>query len=326
MKELIKKSDVVIENFAARVIDNFDLGYPVLKEIKPDIIMMRAPGYGTYGPWRDVPSFALALELCQGLAMLTGYPGGDPFFLIGASDPIVATHLVFAVLTALEYRRRTGKGQLIDVSQMEIGTCFMGQAVMDYSMNQREWNTRIANRDLAMVPHNVYRCKEEGTLVAIAISSDEEWKAFCEAIGKPKWTQEDKFSTVTNRWKHQDELDKLIEKWTTKHDNYEIMDILQKAGVASGALADGYDTPNDPQFKAREFYQELPHEVVGNQLYSKWPVKMSKSEAKLFPAPTLGQHNEYVLGTILGLSKEEIQQLEKEDIIGNVPIAFAKKD
>ncbi len=324
-KELVKRSDIVIENYSARVMENFGLTYEVLSEVKPDIIMLRAPAYGTYGPWRDVPSFALALELCQGLAVLTGYPGDKPFFLGGASDVIVGAHLIFIILTALEYRRRTGKGQLVDVSQMEVGASFLGQAIMDYSMNQREWGQRMGNRDPAMVPHNVYRCKGEGKLVAIAISSDDEWKAFCQAIGSPKWTQDERFSTTLERRKHEDELDKLIEEWAIKHNNYKVMDILQKAGVAAGALVDPFDTPDEPQFKERGFYEELTRDIIGTQLFSTWPIRMSKTSTKLSPPPTLGQHNEYVLGTILGLSKAEIEQLEKEKIIGTVPIAFAKE-
>jgi crotonobetainyl-CoA:carnitine CoA-transferase CaiB-like acyl-CoA transferase len=323
-KELVKQSDVVIENYSARVMDNFGLTYEVLSEVKPNIIMLRAPAYGMDGPWRDVPSFALALELCQGLAVLTGYPGGKPHFLGGASDVIVGTHLIFAVLTALEYRRRSGKGQLIDVSQMEVGASFLGQAIMDYSMNQREWGQRMGSRDPVMVPHNVYRCKGEGKFVAIAISSDDEWKAFCQAIGSPKWTQDEKFSTIIQRRRHLDELDKLIEEWTAEHDNYEVMDILQKAGVAAGALVDPFDTPDEPQFKARGFFQELTRDIIGTQLFSIWPIRMSKTSTKLTPPPTLGQHNEYVLGSILGLSKDEIEQLNNENIIGTVPTAFKK--
>lgn len=322
-KRLVERSDVVIENFSVRVIENFGLTYDVLKEVKPDIIMVRAPAFGTTGPWRDVPSFALALELCSGLAGLTGYPGGKPFFLMAAADPIAGQHLIFIVLAALEYRRRTGKGQFVDVSQMEVGTSFLGQAVIDYSMNRREWSQRIGNRDTVMVPHNVYHCKGKDKLVAIAVASDDEWKAFCQAIGSPKWTADEKFSTVLGRRKHEDELDKHIEEWTIQHDNYEVMDILQKAGVGAGAVIEPWDTPIEPQFIAREFFQELPHPIVGNQIFNKYPVRMSKTATKLTPPPTLGQDNAYVLGTILGLSEAEIAQLKKDKIIGTVPAAFA---
>jgi crotonobetainyl-CoA:carnitine CoA-transferase CaiB-like acyl-CoA transferase len=323
-KKLVKRSDVVVENYSLRVMDNFGLGYDVLKEVNPKIIMVRAPAFGTTGPWKDIPSFALALELCQGLASATGYPGGEPFFVGGGSDVIVGQHLAFLLLAALEYRRRTGKGQVIDVSQMEIGASYVGQAVMDYSMNQREWNERIGNHDLIMVPNNVYHCQGKDKMVAIAIASDDEWKAFCQAIGNPKWATDERFSTVLGRRKHEDELDKLIDQWTLQHDNYEVMHLLQKAGVRAGVVVDPFDTPIEPQFVAREFYQELTHPVEGKQLFGKFPMRTSKTPTKLTPPPTLGQQNEYVLGTILGLSEAEIAQLKKDKIIGTVPVPFAK--
>jgi crotonobetainyl-CoA:carnitine CoA-transferase CaiB-like acyl-CoA transferase len=333
-KKLVARSDVVIENYSVRVMENFGLTYDVLKEVNPKIIMVRSPGFGTTGPWRDVPTFALALELFSGMAGLTGYPGEQPFFIMAAADPMGGQHLMFIVLAALEYRRRTGKGQLIDISQMEICASYLGQAFMDYSMNQREWGRRTGNRDTVMVPHNVYKCQEKKTsgdkfgedhaLVAIAIASDDEWKAFCQAIGNPKWATDERFSTALGRRKHEDELDKLIEQWTLQHDNYEVMHLLQKAGVAAGAVVEPWDTPIEPQFVAREFYQELEHPIIGKQIFNKYPVKTSKTATKLSAPRTLGQDNQYVLGTILGLPETEIAQLKKDKIIGTVPVAFAK--
>jgi crotonobetainyl-CoA:carnitine CoA-transferase CaiB-like acyl-CoA transferase len=125
-------------------------------------------------------------ELCQGLAVITDYPGGKPYFLSGASDVIMGMNLIFTALTALKYRRRSGKVKLIGVSQMEIGNNFLGQAIMDYSMNQREWDQHMGNRDPVMVPHNVYRCKCEGTFLTIALSSERCWSGVgCQRSAQP---------------------------------------------------------------------------------------------------------------------------------------------
>src|SRR4030042_723444 len=285
-KELVKVSDVVIENFAPRVMENFTLTYPGLKEINPDIIIVSVPGYGLTGPWRDYVGFGLAFEQVSGLAYLTGYSDRPPLLLTGASDPIVGMHVAFAILAALEYRRRTGKGQIIDISQAEVLTTFMGPAVADYSMNKRVWQ-RNSNRDPIMAPHGVYRCKGEDMWIAIAVSSEHEWWAFCQAIGKPELAQHESFSTLINRCRNQDSLDILIEEWTLEHDRYEAMDILQKAGVAAGAVIATDQLHNEPQFKARELYHRMTRDIIGTQIYPRWPMGFSDISPPMRPAPTL---------------------------------------
>lgn len=319
LKALVKESDVVIENFAPRVMENFNLSYPILREVRPNIIMVSMPAYGLTGPWRDYVGFGLAFEQSSGLAYLTGYTDGPPEFLGGASDPIVGINAAFAILTALEYRRRTGKGQLIEISQTEVLTSMLGAAVIDYCINNRIWG-RVGNRDPGMVPHGVYRCKGDDMWVAIAVSSDGEWPAFCQAINNPRLAQDERFSTLTNRYKNQDALDKLIEEWTIEHDCYEAMSILQKAGVAAGAVADANVLQQDPHIKERGFFQELTRDFVGTQLHYGWPIKFSEIPLRMRPAPTLGEHNHHVLRTILNLSEDEIEKLEKEQIIGTTPL------
>jgi len=320
-KKLVSVSDVVIENFTTRVMKNFNLTYQVLREIRPDLIMVSAPGYGMTGPWHDHAGYGIAFEQTAGLAYLTGYTDGPPQNLGGAADPIVGMHAAFAILVALEHRRRTGEGQLIDVSQIEALTCLLGVPLADYSMNKRVWG-RLGNRDPVMAPHGVYPCKGEDIWLAIAISSDEEWEALCQAIGNPELAGDERFSTLPNRWRNQDSLDKLIAEWTLEHDCYEAMTILQKAGVAAGAVAAPDTLYEEPHFKEREFFQELSRDIVGTQLYPTWPLRFSETPLRMRPAPKLGEHNEYVLGTILGLSKVEIEELENGQIIGTQPLGL----
>lgn len=320
-KKLVEVSDIVIENFSSRVMENFKLTYPVLKELKPDIIMVSMPGYGLSGPWRDYAGFGLAFEQSSGLAYLTGYANGSPQNLGGSADPIAGMHAAFAIQAALEYRRRTGKGQFIEIAQAELLTRLLGTALIDYSLNKRIWG-RMGNRDAVKAPHGVYRCKGEDMWVVISISSDKEWSDFCQAIGKPELARDERFSTLLNRWGNQDALDKLIEAWTLEHDRYEAMTILQNAGVAAGAVTIPDRLQHEPHLKDRRFFQELTRDIIGTQLYPRWPMVFSETPIGMRPAPKLGEHNHYVLGSILGLSKVEIEALEKQQVIGTTPLAL----
>jgi crotonobetainyl-CoA:carnitine CoA-transferase CaiB-like acyl-CoA transferase len=323
-KELVKVSDIVIENFTPRVMENFGLHYPVLKELKNDIIMVSMQGYGQSGPWRDYASFGVAFEQSGGVAYLTGYSDGSPLNLGGTADVIAGMHAAFAIQTALEYRRRTGKGQFIEIAQAEMLTRFLGAPIIDFSLNKRVWG-RMGNRHPFMAPHGVYCCKGQDMWVAISIYSDEEWDAFCRAIGKPDLAQDDRYSTLINRWKNQDALNKIIETWTIERDRYEAMTILQNAGVAAGAVTVPDKLQHEPHLKDRGFFQELTRDIIGTQLYPRWPIRFSETPIKMRPAPKLGEHNNYVLGTILGLSKPEIDDLEKNEIIGTIPLGTRER-
>jgi len=319
LHELIKKSDVIIDNFPPRVMENFKLTYPDVKALKEDIIMLSLPGYGLTGPWKDQPGFGFAFEQSSGLAYLTGYADGDPVILGGGADPIVGTHTAFALQAALEYRRRTGKGQFIEVSQLEALSSFMGPPVLDYVINKRVWGRR-GNHSPVMAPHNIYRCKENETWVVLAVRSEEDWQAFCQAIGNPEWAREERFSTLDRRLANQDELDQSIGQWTMQHTPYEVMDILQKAGVPAGAVTDAEMVMAEPHLNERGFWVELDRAVVGKHIYSAFPIKFSETPISYRAAPILGEHNDHVLGTILGLTEEEIDALEKEQIIGTEPL------
>jgi crotonobetainyl-CoA:carnitine CoA-transferase CaiB-like acyl-CoA transferase len=322
-KKLVKVSDIVIENFSSRVMENFGLPYEELKKLKNDIIMVSLQGYGQSGPWRDHATFGLSFEQSSGLAYITGYEDGSPLNLGGSADAIAGMHAAFAIQAALEYRERTGKGQFIEIAQAELLTRFLGAPLIDYSFNKRIWG-RLGNHDPYKAPHGVYRCKGEDMWVAISVSSDEEWTALCQVIGKPELAVSEKFITMSNRLANQDILDKLIEAWTTQHDRYEAMRILQEAGVAAGALTVPDKLQQEPHLKDRGFFQELTRDITGTQLYPRWPIKFTETPINMKPAPKLGEHNEYVLGTILGLSKPEIEELEKNKIIGTVPLASGK--
>ena len=320
-KQLVKISDVVLENYSPRVMANFGLDYPVLKEINPGIIMISMSGYGMTGPYRDYPAFGTTVEQHAGFGSIMGYADSGPYRTQSTyPDPVAAVNAASAVMLALWHRHRTGKGQYIDQAMIETGTCLLGETILDYTMNKR-LPKRLGNRHTSMTPHGCYRCRDEDNWVVIAVANDEEWQALSAAMGNPAWTKEERFADQLSRWQNQDELDKLITEWTIRHDHYEVMHILQRAGVAAGAVLNAKEVLNDPQLKQRHYFVELTHPQAGTQQYPGFPAKLSRTPATFrMPAPCLGEHNEYILGQLLGLSKDEIAQLEEGRVISTGPL------
>lgn len=323
LKNLVKISDVLVENYSPRVMPQLGLDYPALKEVNSRLIMMSLPALGRTGPDKDYLAFGQTMDCMSGMAYLTGYLGEEPMLQSGLSygDPLSGMNAAFAVISALNYRLRTGKGMHIDLSQVEGLIAFNADSVMDCTMNGRV-RERIGNRDRSMAPHGCYRCRGEDQWVVIAIASDEVWKRFCRAIGEPDWTKDERFADLLGRFEHQDELDTLIETWTMQYDHYEAMHVLQAAGVPAGPVLDAKELLEEPHFNARGIYEKVPHREAGIHpyiapfaLFSKMPIHIR------MPAPCLGEHNEYVFGKILGMSREEITGLEKLGIIGSVPSA-----
>jgi crotonobetainyl-CoA:carnitine CoA-transferase CaiB-like acyl-CoA transferase len=318
-RRLVKISDVVAQNFSSRVMSNWGLSYEVLREINPRIIMLSMPGFGTTGPWRDYVTFGPNVEMMAGIPTVTGYLDGPPMMNGYTADPFASLTAAVAVMVALQSRRRTGRGQHIDLSQVEAVTAFMAGPIMDYSMNKRLQH-RKGNRHRSLAPHGVYRCKGDDEWVAIAVCSEDEWRKLCDAMGNPSWANDPRFAEPLNRHKNQDELDRIIEDWTCEHDKYEVMEILQRAGVAAAPVLRASEILSNPHMEKRRFFQEVTHPVTGSHRYYGFPVKFSETPVSIrMPAPTLGQHNEYILTGLLGMSEEEISHLVKEKVIGTKP-------
>ena len=320
-KKLVKISDMVLENYSPRVMANLELDYPVLKEINPQIIMVSLPALGRTGPDKDYLAFGQTIDCMSGMAYRTGYIGEEPMLQSGLSygDPLSGMNAAFASLAALHYRRRSGQGMHIDLSQVEALISFNADAIMDYTMNRRV-HERMGNRHPSMAPHGCYRCKGEDQWVAIAIPSDTAWQRFCQAVGQPSWAEDVRFSDVLSRYQHQGELDRLIEAWTLKHNHYEVMRILQQAGIPAGPVLDAKELVEEPHLNERGLFEVVTHPEAGTHPYIGMYAKLSKTPGSIrMPAPCLGQHNQYVFGELLGLSQEEMADLEEEGIIGTDP-------
>lgn len=321
LKKLIKISDVLVENYSPRVMPKLGLDYNTLKEINPQLIMMSLPALGSTGPDKDYLAFGQTIDCLSGMAYLTGYLGEEPMLQSGLSygDPLSGLNSAFAVVSALLYRRRTGKGQHIELSQVEGLVAFNADSILDYTMNGRV-RDRIGNRDCSIAPQGTYRCQGVDQWVSISVPSDNVWHSFCRAIGEPPWSKDERFADVLGRYENQDELDKLIESWTILHDHYEVMYILQAAGVPAGPVLDAGESVAEPHLNARGVFETVTHREAGTYPYIGAFAKFSKTPITIrMPAPCVGEHNEYVLGGLLGMSREEMAELEKANIIGTVP-------
>jgi benzylsuccinate CoA-transferase BbsF subunit len=320
-KELVKHTDIIIDGWSPRVMSSLGLDYAELVKIKPDIIYVSIPALGMTGPEKDVRMWGTGCEALSGMDSVRGYPGDQPYpSTQHIPDPIAAIHILTAILAALNYRAETGKGQHIDVSQTECATAILGEAIMDYSMNRRI-ATPQGNRHAYHAPHGCYRCKGDDMWVTIAVTNEEEWECFCTAIGNPDWTKETKFEDMVSRWRNQGELDKLVELWTSQHDHYAVQQILQQFGVAAAAVVTMEEhITRDPQIKDRDIYQRITyHDNFADPIF-RVPWVLPRSPTKLNQcSPYVGQHNDYVFGSVLGISQEEIDKLTDERIIGKSP-------
>ena len=218
LRELVSISDVFAENFTPRVMRNFKLEYEDLRQIRPDIIMVSSTGYGYTGPWADYGAIGYTTEATSGLSHISGYKDGPPVLPeIPYADYTAAEHTAFAIMAALAYRARTGKGQFIDISQSETLTSTIPEAIMDYTVNGRI-PERMGNQDTLMSPHGCYPCAGDDKWIAIAISTDVQLSALCDALGRPEWLADTRFADALSRWNHRDAIDALLSE-ATAHTN-----------------------------------------------------------------------------------------------------------
>ena len=323
LQELIAVSDVFAENFTPRVIRNFGLEYADLCRIKPDIIMVSSTGYGFDGPWANFGATGPATEGASGLAYATGYAGGPPVMAeIPYVDYTAGEHTVFAVMTALMSRLQTGKGQFIDVSQAQTAAVTIPEVLLDYAANGRT-PQRIGNADPVMAPHGCYPCRGEDRWIAIAVGEDSEWEGLCRVLGRQDWTGDPRLSGTLGRWQNREEIGWHLAVETARWNAHDLMAALQAEGVPAGAVLDSKELLFNPHLVARRFYEIVRHHPSTEMPplpYAGRPWKLSETPA-VTPraAPVMGEHNEYVLGELLGLSSRQIADLEEKGVIGYAP-------
>lgn len=322
VKRLVADADVVIENYTPRVMPNFGLTYDVLRAIKPDLIMLSMPGFGLEVSWRDYVAFGMSTEQTSGMSHLTGYEGGPPLFTTtSGGDPFVGVLAATTLLAALQHRRRTGEGQHMDLSQIETCTMYIGEMLAGWSLAGEDPG-RMGNRHPTAAPHNTYPCADD-RWIAIACQDDGEWHALASLIGRPEWAKEPSpYAAATGRRGARDTIDAAIAEWTRPQDHISLMHRLQQGGVTAGAVMNGPELLADPHLAARGFFIPQDRPGVGVKHYPGQPYRFALAP----PAPTrrsplLGEHTRDLLCGMLGVSHEEYAALERDDVVGTIPIA-----
>ncbi|MGE4609473.1 MAG: CoA transferase [Myxococcota bacterium] len=317
LRRLIADADVVVENFAPRVLENFGLGWETIHAWNPRAIMVRMPAFGLDGPWRERTGFAMTIEQVSGLAQLTGYED-LPLVVRGACDPIGGAHAVFALLMSLENRRRTGEGELVEVPLVETALNIAAEQVIEYSAYGRLL-ARDENRGPVSAPQGVYACAGDDNLLALAVATDEQWRALVSLVGECDgwWGSA---SAQLRRARH-DEIDAGLSAWFETKQLDEVIESLVGAGVPAAPVINAHFILPNEQLEFRQFYQTLTHPVTGPTRYPGLPMAFSSLSRQLHrsPPPTLGQHNEEILGGELGLNDEELEGLRDRKIIGSKP-------
>jgi benzylsuccinate CoA-transferase BbsF subunit len=316
-QKLVAWSDIVVENFAPGTIEKLGFGYEDLKKIRPDIIMLRLSNQGQTGPYSRYACLGNQLNALAGFVHFTGWRDRESLSLpIAYSDYFCPWLAVAALLSAVDFRERTGEGQMIDISQFEASLQFIApyllQAFAGGTQEQRRGNSHPY-----MAPHGAYRCRGDDRWCTIAVGTDEEWQSFCRAIGSPAWTAESRFATFKSRKENEGELNSLIEKWTSGRPAEDVMEIMQSRGVAAGVVQTAENIYNDPQLKERGHLWALDHREMGLISHLAQAGKLSKTPARpKMPAPCLGEHNEFVCTRILGYSDQEFIDLISEGAFG----------
>jgi crotonobetainyl-CoA:carnitine CoA-transferase CaiB-like acyl-CoA transferase len=326
---LIATCDVVVENFTPRVLDQMGLDFAAIQSIRPDAVMLRMPGFGLDGPWRDNPAFAYVIEAASGLTWLTGYPDRTPYDPYSIGDPNAGVHALNALLLALEHRRRTGQGVFVEAAMVDAALSISAEQVIEYSAYGALLE-RDGNRGPTSAPQNLYRTAdidEFGRLdswVAIAVATDAHWESLRDALGSPSWATDSALSAAAARRAQQDLIDERLAAWCEHRSADEVVTALWDAGVPVAKVMQPHRQTELDQLTFRGFFEEFDHPVNGRANLSTLPVRFSGGPGRFHtnPAPLLGQHNHELLAE-LGLTESEIADLEADGVIGCVPAMYA---
>jgi len=314
-KKLAVWADVLVESFTTGTLEKRGLGYDVLKELNPRLIMHRSCGYGHTGSMASQPGYGQTVTSLTGFYTITGWSDRKSVPISSFyTDHLSPLFGGLALITAIDYQQRTGKGQCIDQSQIESGINYISPLVLDYTVNKRTLPL-TGNRCAYASPHGAYRCKGDDRWVAITVLTDQEWEGFCRVVGNPVWTQDEKFATLDGRVKNSDELDEYVNKWTEKYTPEQVMEMMQKEGVAAGVVATAQDSEADPQLKAYDFFREIEHPYLGKQKFFHPPgFTLSEATAELHRPVFLGEHTEYICKDILGISDDDFSRMQKDGV------------
>jgi benzylsuccinate CoA-transferase BbsF subunit len=319
VKELVKKSDVLVENFGLGILEKWGLDWPDLQMINPRMILIRVKGMGCSGPHAADLTYGPNVGNTMATTYLWNYPGATtataeprtqhPDFMGGVTG-------AFGVVLALIERKKTGRGQWIDSAQQEIGASLLGPRYLEYTVNKREPKPE-GNRSLVASPYGPYQCKGNDRWCVIAVYAQDEWERFAGLLEKSGLKRSANFATHWQRVRHKDELDKWVTGWTLQHDPYEVMELVQIVDVCAAVVQDVEDQfKNDKQYAATGFLVNLTEPEAGDVVTENVPMRMSLTPGKVRGvAPLMGEHTHEIARNLLGLSDDEIKKLDEEKVL-----------
>lgn len=315
-RRLIAEADVLVENFRPGTMERWGMGYEELREANPGLVMVRVSGYGQTGPYRDRAGFGAIGEAMGGIRHLTGFPGkAPPRAGISLGDSLAATFGALGALTALYSRERnSGRGQIVDVGIYEAVLALMESTIPEHALTGHT-RGRTGTVLPFVAPSNIYPTKDDD-YVLIAGNADTVFGRLAEALGRPEWAEDEKYSTHHGRGENMEELDAMISAWTRDRTSGEVLEAMEEAGVPSGKIFTAEDMMSDPHYAARENIVEVEDPEIGNIPMQNVVPKLSETPGEVrSTGPSLGEHNEEVYGKLLGLGEEEISELNKRGVL-----------
>ena len=318
VRKLAAKSDVVLENYKVGQLKKYDLGYDDLNAINPKIVYCSITGFGQTGPWSHRPGYDFIIQGLGGLMSITGerddLPGGGPQKVgVAVTDLMTGMYATIAILAALTHRERSGAGQYIDMALLDVSVAMLANMNMNY-LTSGQVPKRWGNAHPNVIPYQVFACSDGHIIVAVG--NDSQFRKFCEALGVSELGSDERFATNSNRIRHRTALIPLLEPLVKLRTRDEWVNALEAAGVPCGPINNIDQVFENPQVKARGIKVDIPHPLAGSVPQVASPMRFSETPIEYHAAPpTLGQHNEYVLRELLGMETNEIDLLQRKNIL-----------
>ena len=320
-RDLVSKSDIVLENFTPRVMRKWGLHYDELKKINPSLIMLSNTGYGSTGPWSAFPSQGTTLEATMGITFYTGYRDDKPW-KVGQSYPdfIACWAGLNGLWAAIAHMRKTGQGQWIDVGMYQLGAALMPEPLLQKQLDNTE-PVRMGNEHAEYVPSNLYQANGTDQWLALTVQTDAQWASLSTLMQQPELAYDSKYSTLAERRRNRTAVNTIVATWCRKQESKEIFEQLQAQGIAAGPVFNSRDLLRDPHLKHRNFYESVQHpEPIGERPIIGRPYKLRFRDAKIKkPGPRFGEDNDSILRDILGKTSAEIAALKASKVVSDLP-------
>ncbi len=315
-RQVIAKSDVLVENFSPGALDRLGLGYEALKQINPRLIYATIKGFGTYGPYADFKSFEPIAQAMGGAMSVTGFPDNPPTYIFPAiGDSGTGMHMAIGILAALQQRHATGRGQHVEVSMQDAVVNLIRVSLRDHQRFGRPMG-RTGNQLGRNVPGTTYPCAPGGPNDYVYLYAQPQmWPAVLDVLGKPELAQDERFRTPEARWENRAALDAIIEGWTRARTKHEVMRLMGAAGVPCGACQDTGEVLADPHLRAREMIVDVDFPPRGTYQTVGCPMKLSDSPVTVTRPPLLGEHTDDLLGALCGVAPEDVKRLRADGVV-----------